>query len=90
MQLPQAFLANLILFVLLAILFLAVLRARPSFVLSVDILLVLASLATLYGWSSFGRPNPQGLGQWAVSLEIALIVLALAHAAVFARRPARR
>jgi hypothetical protein len=85
LQLPQVFLANLILFVVLVIAFLLVLRGRPSLASIVDLLLVLAALATLYGWNSFNRPNPQGLGIWAVGLEIALIVFALAHAVVMGR-----
>lgn len=88
LQLNQLFVINLALFALLAILFVALLRARPAFRLGTDVLIVLATLGTLYGWNSFGKPNPQGLGTWAVSIEVALVVLAISHAATLAGRRA--
>ena len=85
-QLPQAFLINLILFIVLAIVFLAVMRARPLLRGIVDVILLLASAGTLWGWNLFRRPNPQGLGTWAVTMEIALIIFALAHVLTLTRR----
>src|SRR5690242_19417936 len=62
LQLNQIFFANLVVFVLLAVLLLAVMRARPILPAAVDVLLILATLYTLYGWNNLRRPNPQGLG----------------------------
>ncbi|MFI5268212.1 MAG: hypothetical protein ACHQ7M_12630 [Chloroflexota bacterium] len=85
-RLPQLFVANLVLFVVLAVAFLAVSRARPSVRTAIDFLLVLAAVATLVGWNGIGRPNPRGLGRWAVTLEFALIAAALVHALIVSRR----
>lgn len=86
-HLPELFVANLFLFVMLAIIFLLVSRGRPTTRAVVDVLLVLAAVATLVGWYGIGRPNPRGLGQWAVTLEFALIAAALVHSVIVARRP---
>ena len=85
LDLPQLFLANLILFVILALLVIAVARAKTGVRIGIDLLLIVAALVTLYGWNNFRRPNPQGLGTWAVSMEIALIVCAVLHAATLRR-----
>jgi hypothetical protein len=79
LPLNQLFLLNLVLFVVLAIVFLLVFRRGgvPGGV--VDLLLIAATVATLVGWNNIRRPNPQGLGTWAVSMELALIVFALIH-----------
>ena len=84
-HLPELFVANLVLFVLLAIVFLAMSRARPAARMLLDVLLMLASIATLIGWNAIGRPNPRGLGRWAVSMELALIAAALVHALIVSR-----
>lgn len=86
LPLPQLFLLNLIAFVLLAALFLVALRGRLIVRYLVDLLLVVVSLATLAGWNNIRRPNPRGLGTWAVSMEIAQIVLAIVHAATLRQR----
>lgn len=78
-SLPQLFVANLILFAVLAILLLSLSRARTALRAGVDVLILAAALATLVGWNSIHRPNPRGLGAIAASLEIALIVLTLVH-----------
>lgn len=85
-HLPELFVANLVVFVILAIVFVAVSRARPPVRLIVDGLLILAAAATLVGWNGIGRPNPRGLGRWAITLEFALIAAALVHAAIVSRR----
>jgi hypothetical protein len=85
-HLPELFVANLVVFVVLAIVFLAASRARPSVRVAVDLLLALAAVATLVGWNGIGRPNPRGLGRWAVTLEFALIAAALVHALIVSRR----
>lgn len=85
-HLPELFVANLVVFVILAIVFVAVSRARPPVRLIVDGLLILATAATLVGWNGIGRPNPRGLGRWAITLEFALIAAALVHAAIVSRR----
>ncbi|HLQ31842.1 MAG TPA: hypothetical protein VK457_04080 [Chloroflexota bacterium] len=87
-RLPQLFLANLIVYLVLAILFVAVSRARLAVRVVVDVLIALVTIATLVGWNGIGRPNPMGLGTWAVSMEIALIVFALLHLVSLYRRPA--
>ncbi|MBV8086548.1 MAG: hypothetical protein JO247_17220 [Chloroflexi bacterium] len=87
LQLNQAFLVNLIVFVVLAILVLLAIKAGSRIMAGVDVLIVLATLGTLYGWNGFGRPNPRGLGHWAVGIEIALVILALAHTAICLRAP---
>jgi hypothetical protein len=89
LQLNQMFFANLVVFVVLALLMLAAMRAQPVLPRVVDVLLIAATLYTLYGWNNLRRPNPQGLGQIAVSLEIALIVVAVAHFFAVNRRPVR-
>ena len=88
LQLNQMFFANLVVFVVLAIAVLAFSRARPLLPACVDVLLILATLYTLYGWNSLRRPNPMGLGRIALGLEIALIVAAAVHLVVVRRRPA--
>jgi hypothetical protein len=87
LQLNQVFLANLIVFAVLAIAMLAVIRARPALPAAVDVLLIVAALYTLYGWNNLRRPNPQGLGTIAVTLELVLIVLAVVHIVVLVSRP---
>ena len=86
LQLNQVFFANLVVFVVLAILLLAVIRAQPILPAIVDVLLIAATLYTLYGWNNLRRPNPQGLGHIAVGLEIALIVVAVVHIIVVLSR----
>ncbi|HEY8692502.1 MAG TPA: hypothetical protein VIR57_07145 [Chloroflexota bacterium] len=85
-RLPELFVANLVVFVVLAIVFLAASRARPRVRMLVDVLIVLATVATLAGWNGIGRPNPRGLGRWAVTIEFALIAAALVHALIVSRR----
>lgn len=86
LPLPQLFLLNLIAFVVLAALFVVAMRGRLPLRYVADLLIVLATLATLAGWNNIRRPNPQGLGTWAVSMEIALIALAIIHAASLRQR----
>jgi len=85
LDLPQLFLANLILFVILALLVIAAARAKAGVRIGIDLLLIVAALVTLYGWNNFRRPNPHGLGVWAVSMELALIVFAILHAVTLRR-----
>ncbi|MGH2365533.1 MAG: hypothetical protein ACRDHX_12895 [Chloroflexota bacterium] len=83
-SLPQLFLANFVAAVVLVVLFLLALRLAYGYRLTVDILLVAFSAATLIGWNNLHGPNPQGLGHVAVGLEITLIVFAVIHAAISA------
>ena len=85
-RLPPLFLANFIVFLLLAVIRLAVQRARPSIRVALDVLILITTTATLVGWNGIGRPNPQGLGNIAVVLEVALIVLTVADLLVLRRR----
>jgi hypothetical protein len=87
-RLPQLFLANFIVFVVLVIAFVAASRARTAVRAAVDVLILLATVATLVGWNGIRRPNPMGLGSWAVALEIALIVFALVHLATLRSKSA--
>ena len=86
LPLPQLFLLNMVLYLVLVLAFLLALRSGRTATVVVDVLFVLATLATLAGWNNIRRPNPQGLGTWAVTLEIALIVFALFHALTTQRR----
>ncbi len=88
LPLAQLFLANCIAYLVLAVLFVAVSRGRPAFRVGVDLLLILVTVATLIGWNSIRRPNPRGLGTWALVLEIALIVFAVVHALTLRKRRA--
>ncbi|MFI5269610.1 MAG: hypothetical protein ACHQ7M_19720 [Chloroflexota bacterium] len=85
-HLPELFVANLVTFVVLALVFLAATRARPPLRTAIDFLLILAAAATLIGWNGIGRPNPRGLGRWAVTFEFALIAAAIVHALIVSRR----
>ncbi|HLY67786.1 MAG TPA: hypothetical protein VKU60_19765 [Chloroflexota bacterium] len=89
-SLPALFTANLIAAVVLVVLLLAGLRAPYWYRLGIDVLLVAFASATLVGWNNIHRPNPVGLGRIAVALEVALIVFALIHLAMTARRPVQR
>jgi hypothetical protein len=86
LPLPQLFLANFIVYLVLAIAFLAATRARPAIRLAVDLLLLLTTVATLVGWNNIRRPNPRGLGTWAVAMEAALVVLLVVHGLMIRRR----
>jgi hypothetical protein len=88
-HLPELFVANLVVFVVLATAFVLVSRTRPPVRLAIDGLLMLATVATLVGWNGIGKPNPRGLGRWAVTLEFALIAACLVHALIVSRRPVR-
>ncbi|MHB8618732.1 MAG: hypothetical protein ACYDAG_04035 [Chloroflexota bacterium] len=90
LSLPQLFLANFIVYVVLAIVFVAVSRGNRLVRAGVDVLLILVTVATLVGWNRFRRPNPHGLGMSAVILEIALIVLEVIHALTLGRKAAAR
>lgn len=84
--LNQVFFANLVVFVVLAALLLVALRVRPRLAPVVDVLIVLATLYTLYGWNNLRQPNPMGLGTVAVILEVALVIVTAAHAVSVSRR----
>lgn len=83
--LPQLFLANFVVFLLLTIVFLGLSRAPAIARAGVDLLLILVAVATLVAWNNFGRPNPNGLGMLALILELALIVVAAVHALTLRR-----
>ncbi|HVA23143.1 MAG TPA: hypothetical protein VMW62_02005 [Chloroflexota bacterium] len=85
-HLPELFVANMVVFVVLAIVFLAFSRSRPPVRTAIDFLIVLVTVVTLACWYGIGRPNPRGLGRWAVTLEFALIAAALVHALIVSRR----
>jgi hypothetical protein len=79
LPLPQLFVLNLVMYLVLAAIFLLALRGGIFVQALADLLLILGTLATLWGWNNIRRPNPQGLGTWAVSFELALIALLAIH-----------
>ena len=85
-HLTEVMLLNCIGFVALAVLLVAIARARTSLRVIVDLLLAGLSLATLYAWDAMGRANPYGTGTLALIVELALVVVALADAAYVALR----
>jgi len=84
--LNRLFLASLVLFLLLAILFLAFSRGPAVLRGGIDVLLIAAGAATLIGWNNIRRPNPMGLATWAVAMEIAIVVFAAVHMLTLQRR----
>lgn len=91
-HLTQAFLLNFAGFVILAALFLALLRAARPLRAAVDVVLILMAAATLYAWNAMGHANPRGLGVWGLIAEGGLIILAAIHLVLLAlpaRSPAR-
>jgi hypothetical protein len=84
--LPQLFLANFVGYLVLAIIFLAVMRRRAAVRTVVNALLILMTVATLVGWNNIHRPNPNGLGTWAIALELALIAALIVHAITLTRK----
>jgi hypothetical protein len=79
MPLPILFILNFAGFVGLTVLYVMATFVRPNLVRLIDFLLLLMTLATLFGWNRFGRPNPRGLGTVAVTLEIVLTIVIVLH-----------
>lgn len=80
LQLPQLFLGNFLVYLVLAILVVAVSRVRAEVRALIDVLIVVMTVLTLAGWNSIGRPDPNNLGTVALVVEAALIVCAIVHA----------
>ena len=88
-HLSEVMLLNFVGFVGLALVLVLVARTRPALRLLVDGLLALMSVATLYAWNAMGRSNPYGTGTLALVVELALMMVALADAALFTLRRAQ-
>jgi thiol:disulfide interchange protein len=88
-HLPQLFVLNFSGFTALAALFWLVRRMAARYLVVVDAQLGLMAVATLSGWISAGRSNPQHLGTLALLVESALIVAVIAHAVRTQRDAAR-
>jgi len=85
-HLSAVFVLNFVAFVALAVIFAVLARRRPAWRVTVDVLLLGLSAATLYAWNAFGRANPSGTGTLALIVELALMAAVIVDAVVARRR----
>ena len=83
-HLSQVMVLNFVGFVGLAVVLIAIARLRSQLRGLVDVVLALLRVAPLYAGSAMGRANPYGTGTMALVVELALVVIALADAALVA------
>jgi hypothetical protein len=79
LPLNELFLLNFIGFVVLASILWVVLLRFGRWLWAVDIALIAYTALAIVGWFRVGKPNPRGLGHLSKEIEVALIVVLLAH-----------
>jgi hypothetical protein len=79
LPLNELFLLNFIGFVVLVLALWVVFLRFNSWLWVVDIVMIVYTAIAIIGWFRVGKPNPQGLGHLSKGLEIALIVVLVAH-----------